>query len=138
MAKKTKKPAGKAKAAKKPSPKQTEKPAPKPAKKPAPKPAKKPAPKPAKKPVKPKGPKKPRAIISIRAGEYGKSARIEFPHPFYVHKILEVTDPKEQKKYRFRYFDNILVAGLHSEDLSEFLQKGAKKAGFELEIVTKR
>jgi len=134
MAKKTKKPAGKAKAAKKPLPKQTEKPAPKPTKKPA----AKPAPKPAKKPVKPTGPKKPRAIISIREGEYGKSARIEFPHPFYVHKILEVTDPKEQKKYQFRYFDNILVAGLHSEDLSEFLQKGAKKAGFELEIVTKR
>ena len=133
MAKKTK-PVVKAKtapkpAAKKPSPKQTAKPA----AKTAPKPAKKPAPKP-----KPRDPKKPRAIISLREGEYGKSARIEFPHPYYVHKILEVTDPKKQKKYRFRYFNNILIAGLHSEDLSEFLQKGAKKAGFELEIVTKR
>ncbi|MBU4201658.1 MAG: hypothetical protein L6243_04325 [Candidatus Altiarchaeales archaeon] len=153
MDEKTEKPAGKAKAAPKPaakklSPKQTEKPAAKTAPKPAetPKPTKEPAaetqPKPvAKKPAaepKPRGPKKPRAIISLREGEYGKSARIEFPHPYYVHKILEVTEPEEQKKYRFRYFNNILVAGLHSEGLSEFLQKGARKAGFELEIVTKR
>jgi len=127
MADKAKKPAGKAKAAAKPA-----------AKKPSPKQTEKPAAKTAKKPVKPKGPKKPRATISLREGEYGKSARIEFPHPYYVHKIHEVTKPKEQKKYRFRYFNNILVAGLHSEDLSEFLQEGAKKAGFELEIVIKR
>jgi len=122
MDEKTKKQAGKAKAA------------PKPAAKTAPKPTQKPA----KKLAKPRDPKKPMATISIREGEYGKSARVEFPHPYYVHKILEVTKPEEQKKYRFRYFDNILIAGQHSEDLSEFLQKGAKKAGFELEIVTKR
>jgi len=83
----------------------------------------------------PEGPKKVKATLSFREGEYGKSARIEFPHPFYLHKILEVTDPKEQKKYRFRHFNNILVAGLHSEDLSEFLQDMAKKAGFEIEII---
>ena len=127
MDEKAKKPAGKAKPAPKPA-----------AKKPSPKQTEKPAAKPAKKPAKSRDPKKPRATISLREGEYGKSARIEFPHPYYVHKILEVTDPEEQKKYRFRYFNNILIAGLHSEDLSEFLQKGAKKAGFELEIVTKR
>jgi len=124
MAKKTTKPAGKVKAAKI----ATKKPAPKPTKKPA-EPAPKETPKPAS-----EGSKKVKATISLREGEYGKSARVEFPHPYYVRKILEVTDPKEQKKYRFRYFDNILVAGLHSKDLSKFLQDGAKKAGFELLI----
>ena len=84
------------------------------------------------------GSKRVKATISLREGEYGESARVEFPHPFYIHKILEVTEPKDQKKYRFRYFNNVLVAGLHSEDLSEFLQKGAKKAGFEIEVVKSR
>lgn len=132
MAKKTKEPDGKAKAAK-PAKKPVTERAPKPTKKPAAKTVPKETPKPAK--PTPKGPKKVKATISFREGEYGKSARVEFPHPFYVRKILEVTDPKEQKKYRFRHFNNILVAGLHSEDLSEFLQKGAKKAGFELEVI---
>ncbi len=138
MAEKAKKPAGKAKDAAKPAPKPTKKPAAKTVTKKTEKPAAKPAPKPAKKPAKPRDPKKPRATISIREGEYGKSARVEFPHPFYVHKILEVTKPEEQKKYQFRYFNNILVAGLYSKDLSKFLQKGAKKAGFELEVVRRR
>jgi len=104
--------------------------------------ARKPTRKPAAKTQPNQLPKKPaakpgkvRATISFREGEYGKSARVEFPHPYYVHRILEVTEPEKQKKYRFRYFNNILVAGLHSEGLSEFLHDGAKKAGFELEIV---
>ncbi len=83
-------------------------------------------------------PKRVRAVIAFREGEYGMSVRVKFPRSYYLLRILEVTEPEKQKKYRFRHFNNILVAGMYSKDLSEFLQEGAKKAGFELEIVKSR
>ncbi|RLG10481.1 hypothetical protein DRN73_07690 [Candidatus Pacearchaeota archaeon] len=73
--------------------------------------------------------------FGIRKGEYGPSARIEFPHPAYIHAILENTSFEEQKKYKFHYFNNILVAKNYTNDLKKFLQEGARKLGIELEFI---
>jgi hypothetical protein len=76
--------------------------------------------------------------IGLRKGEYGPSARIEFPHHWYVKKILEETEIEEQKKYKFHYFNNILVAKNYNEDLKKFIKDGGKKLGIEFEFVDEK
>lgn len=76
--------------------------------------------------------------LGFRKGEYGKTARLEFPHPWFILKILEVTPTKEQKKYKFHFFNNILVAKNYSEDLKKFLQKGARKLNLEFKFIPEK
>lgn len=76
-----------------------------------------------------------KAILKIREGEYSPVGRFEFPHPYYIHRILESTSIEEQKKYVFHHFNNILVSKKYSKEVEKFLIEGAKSAGFELEIV---
>ncbi|RLI94289.1 MAG: hypothetical protein DRO92_03120 [Candidatus Altiarchaeales archaeon] len=74
----------------------------------------------------------------IREGEYSPVCRFEFPHQSFIYSILESTPVNEQKKYKFYFFNNILVSNNYSKDVLKFLKKGAKKAGFEIEFVEKK
>jgi len=71
----------------------------------------------------------------MREGEHGPAARLEFQHNDHIYAILEATEPEEQKKYWFHYFGSILIARRYYPELEEFLQEGARKAGFELKLV---
>ncbi|MEM4347119.1 MAG: hypothetical protein QW802_00845 [Candidatus Altiarchaeota archaeon] len=73
--------------------------------------------------------------FGIRKGEYGPNARVEFPHPAYIIAIFQVTEIEEQKKYKFHYFNNVLVAKDNIDTLKNFLQNAAKKLNLEFEFV---
>ncbi len=73
--------------------------------------------------------------LVFRQGEYGQTARLEFPHPWYIIKILEVTPLPGQKRYKLHHFDNILVAKNYIKDLEKFLQRGASKFGVKIKFV---
>ncbi|OYT53366.1 MAG: hypothetical protein B6U72_05885 [Candidatus Altiarchaeales archaeon ex4484_2] len=73
--------------------------------------------------------------FSIREGEYSPVGRFEFPHHDFIYDILESTSVDEQKKHGFYFFKNVLISKNYSNDVKVFLERGARKAGFEIEYM---
>ncbi|OYT27503.1 MAG: hypothetical protein B6U97_01340 [Candidatus Altiarchaeales archaeon ex4484_96] len=73
--------------------------------------------------------------FSTRIGEYNPTGRFKFPHQDFIYAILESTSVEEQKKHDFYFFNNILVSRKYSDEAKNFIQRGARKAGFEIEFI---
>ncbi|MBN2013594.1 MAG: hypothetical protein JW778_00290 [Candidatus Altiarchaeota archaeon] len=78
-----------------------------------------------------------RVIRHVRDGEYGKTARYEFPNNDIVFGILSSPSTAE-KGHNFYYFNNILIAKTYSMDVDQFLVEEAMKLGYVLKIENRR
>jgi hypothetical protein len=72
-------------------------------------------------------------IRHIRDGEVGPAARYEFPDNATIFELM-MTASEAEKKYRFYFFDNILVASVYTPAADDFLIEAGKRAGYALTI----
>jgi hypothetical protein len=72
-------------------------------------------------------------IRHIREGEDGLAARYVFPDNGVIFELM-MNASEAEKKYKFYFFDNILVASAYTPEADSFLIEAAKRAGYQLAI----
>lgn len=72
-------------------------------------------------------------IRHIREGENGLAARYEFPDNGVIFELM-MNASEAEKKYKFYFFENILVASEYTPEADSFIIEAAKRAGYRLAI----